>query len=362
MHTPSESKLRPDSPEWPRRANTLLTAIERKRRQSGAEEAPPRRLALTEHADANSVELALLVNGVHSSSSDDTLDAVGELFAPTMPVICFNYKGYNEQPYGPADTISETITTYVERLERHLDAFSNARFHLVCHSLGGLIVTKLLYDRRPDRVFRDRIASVFLLASPIKLRGGVLYTQVCALGPHNVAWKVVQDYSVVVRELPTLPQIVTIHCEDDKDLLALYDTTCLLSYDRRRLIRGDYQVGDGATHFTLPSRPETIERIRTHVSTYFRFRDLLRSEIAGRDLGFANEARWLLEKVAWQGADRLQRAETRVVDNLDAVAKLNLVRLIEEVVIAAGASRAISVDREVVELVLSTRELWPFCP
>lgn len=156
MHAPDVPKLLPKSDEWQKKADRLLNVIQR-----AAKRASP--------ASADSV--ALMIRGAYSFSSDPSLNAIASLFPPTTRIVYFNYNGPGEREYWPKDTISDSLTTYANRLADYFGEYSRARFQLVCHSLGGLIAMKFIWDRLPDEALWSRIDSIYLLAVPIHLDG-----------------------------------------------------------------------------------------------------------------------------------------------------------------------------------------------
>lgn len=261
MHKPFKSGLFPDSTAWQKKTDRSLEAIKRlaqRNKTTGSS-----RVQAATGRDSQSV--TIIIKGVYSSSSDESLDVIARTFESTSDVIYFSYNGRRNPSYIPEDTVSSTISTYSARLLEYLNYYRSARFRLVCHSLGGIIAIKLLYDLATPAHLLQRVRGVYLCASPVLLDGGFLYTQMSQSGVEGVFWKVISDYNVVLSAIPVLDRVVSIHCEDDRDVIALMDDACLLDYEVAGLSKWDDQVDQSSTHINIISLQSTIDLVRRFI-------------------------------------------------------------------------------------------------
>src|SRR5581483_9992523 len=151
MHHPYSPRSR-NHEEWQAKTDlklqTLQRVIERIARM-------PISAGIVSDVDPATPEVALIVKGFLSSSASSEMEKVAEAFeAAAIPQIYFNYCGRAQPEYSPADTTSSPIGDYCDVLMEYFDFYPRTtRFHLVAHSLGGLICLKLLYDHRWDEDF-----------------------------------------------------------------------------------------------------------------------------------------------------------------------------------------------------------------
>ncbi len=207
-----------------------------------------------------------MVKGAYSSANDPILDNIAGLFPRTTDTIYYSYNGPNNPDYSPEDTTSRTLTEYAHNLFRYFTAYSNAQFSLVCHSLGGLITLRMLYDRRSNQDFCNRITVVYLLCVPVHLDGAGTFASSHVFNLKSPLWRVIADYNVEIRDIPVLNRIVSLHCEDDYDTIALFEDTCLLDFEEMGLLRADDQINTELDHFGLPTALSTRDRLKPYIS------------------------------------------------------------------------------------------------
>lgn len=202
----------------------------------------------------SSRRIALVVRGYCSSADDTRLDKIAYLFRRTHDVLYFNYLGHDANtPYTRADAMWPNISSMrqlAERLQAYFTRYPMARFDLICHSFGGMILAYTL-DRAKATAFYERINRVYLLASPIHMDAGLLPDLPASGRRRSGIWTLLDDYNVIIGDLPRLNRLVSIHCVDGHDELAFYDDTCLREYEQNAFGNSCREVDNDCDHFTI---------------------------------------------------------------------------------------------------------------
>jgi hypothetical protein len=203
-------------------------------------------------------ELAILVDGFYSSSSSLTLLPIYKQFRQRqIKAILFNYKDLEAETYGPADTCDgQKVLDLEKKLSLYFTHYHRAQVHLVGFSMGSLICAQFGYQNRGNSACISRVQSVFLLASPIRIRGATICDRARSQGANRPIWGVVDRFGVLMPDIrPTLDRTVTFHCDYDHDRVALYEHTCLLKEEQKRRLLADNMIESVhgfRAHFQVP--------------------------------------------------------------------------------------------------------------
>lgn len=278
MHCKIDSSLDSDdaaTQAWLTNANDQLNELRSDGLSGVAKTLLRKRSVVPTRTNVNAKSVAIMIKGAFSSSADRILDRVASLFPAGTKPIYFSYNGPDHPEYTSEDTVKQRLHECSKHLEKYFEVYDNARFHLVCHSLGGLIPMQLLQDMQPAPSttaigelpdLMKRIEAIYLLASPVNLDGDSVFLQASALELDNPLWNTIKDYDVLVRSIPILNRVVAVHCTEENDLLAPCVMTCLKKYHDLGVGTIDEMVYDArAKHPTLPFHPATLELLHPYI-------------------------------------------------------------------------------------------------